>query len=98
MEIFVVYPQVTAASDGDAGRVCEGFYVVEDGVVTMTNPDGVPVRDADGKRVEHKLAKGETAQKIAGRLTLKIYFSRQDESGDFNRPLTNRSYQFRVPY
>ena len=28
MEIYVVYPQIEHASDGNAGRVTEGFYTL----------------------------------------------------------------------
>jgi hypothetical protein len=45
-EIFQIYARVSARSDSaPAGRVCEGWYTVERGVVTMVDPDGVKIRD-----------------------------------------------------
>ena len=41
--------------------------------MTMTNDVGIPVRDSDGKRIEHMLAKGEKAAKIAARLTFEDF-------------------------
>jgi hypothetical protein len=58
---------------GDRGRVCEGWFTVEAGVVTMTDPEGIPICDVEGDKIEHKLAEGENARTIASRLTLKIF-------------------------
>jgi hypothetical protein len=93
MEIFQVYAQVAPRTDGDRGRVTEGWYRVEDGVVTMCDPEGWALRDVEGKKITHKLTENERPQQIAGRLTLKIYRSLRDDMTDFNRLLTVRSYQ-----
>lgn len=53
-------------------RVAEGFYTVENGVLTMVYNDGEPVRLEDGSRVEHTLRPDENARKVAGRLTVKV--------------------------
>jgi hypothetical protein len=58
---------------GDRGRVCEGWFTVEAGVVTMTDREGIPICDVEGDKIEHKLAEGEDARTIASRLTLKIF-------------------------
>jgi hypothetical protein len=50
-EVFQIYAQVSACQDGDRGRVCEGWYTVENGVLTMTDPEGIPIRDVDGDKM-----------------------------------------------
>jgi hypothetical protein len=59
----------------------------------MTNEHGEPVRGSDGKRIEQKLAAGESAQKIAARLTLRIFNSRYDGMADFHRPTERLKYE-----
>jgi hypothetical protein len=86
-EIHTVYPQLEAASDGDPGRVTEGFYIVENDTVVMTNEQGV-----DGYRIIHKLKDGENARAVAARLTLKIFHSLRDDAGGFNRPTSSLKY------
>jgi hypothetical protein len=93
MEIFQVYAQVASRTDGDRGRVTEGWYRVEDGLVMMCDPEGIPLRDVEGQKITHKLAENERPQQVAARLTLKIYRSLRDDAADFNRSLTVRSYE-----
>jgi hypothetical protein len=54
------------------GRTCEGCYVVEDGVVTLTDREGKPALDDHGYEYRKKLAEGEIASVIAGRLTKEL--------------------------
>jgi hypothetical protein len=91
-EVFQIYAQVAARQDGDRGRVCEGWYTVENGVLTMTDPEGIPIRDVDGVKIDHKLKEGESARTIASRLTLKIFNARFDDMADFNRPTSAMKY------
>jgi hypothetical protein len=92
-EIFQIYAQVSARSDSaPAGRVCEGWYTVENCVVTMIDPDGAKIRDTDGDPIEHKLENGENARTIAARPTLKIFHARRDDNADFNRPTSSLRY------
>jgi hypothetical protein len=92
-EIFQIYAQVAPRTDGDRGRVAEGWYTLEDGVVTMCDPEGIFLRDVEGNRITHKLGENERPQQVAARLTLKICRLLRDDAADFNRPLTVRSYQ-----
>jgi hypothetical protein len=92
-KVHIVYPQIEAASDGDPGRCCEGYYTAENSVVTMTDPEGLPIRDVEGEKITHKLASGERTDVIARRLTLKIYHARRDDMADFNRPTASLKYQ-----
>jgi hypothetical protein len=91
-EVFQIYAQVSACQDGDRGRVCEGWYTVENGVLTMTDPEGIPIRDVDGDKIDHKLKEGESARTIASRLTLKIFNARFDDMADFNRSTSALKY------
>jgi hypothetical protein len=73
---------------GYPGRVMYGFYVIDDGVLTMTDEAGVPVRDKGGDIVRHKLEDGQDEQSIARVLTLRIWRQRTGGDGNgFNRPL-----------
>ena len=38
--------------------------------MTMTDPEGIPICDVEGDKIEHKLAEGENERTIASRLTL----------------------------
>jgi len=71
----------------DMGSCEVGFYTVEGGLLTMTDADGVPLRDSNnGERITHRLAPGESEKAIASRLTLKIIrTSRGDEMAGFSR-------------
>jgi hypothetical protein len=92
-EIFQIYAQVAPPTEGDRGRVTEGWYTLQDGVVTMCDPEGIPLRDVEGPSNHAQAVEGERAQQVAARLTLKIYRSLRDDAADFHRTLTVRSYQ-----
>jgi hypothetical protein len=53
--------------------------------VTMTDPKGIPIRDVEGDKIEHKLAEGENTRTIASRLTLKIFNARRGDMDGCNR-------------
>ena len=68
IKINRVVVQIHAPSENDPGRVTEGRYTVEDGVVTLTDDSGTPVRDRSGKTYSKKLEPDEDAYAVAGRL------------------------------
>jgi hypothetical protein len=69
-EVFTVYAQVRAPrGPSDPGAVVEGAYIVTDGVVTLTDRQGNPVRDQHGKLYTKKIANGDSARTIAARMT-----------------------------
>jgi hypothetical protein len=75
---------------GDTGRATVGFYTVSDGILTMTDGDGKPVRRRhSGDVYRHELKDGDDPVAIAKRLTLAIWRSNTggDASGGFNRRL-----------
>jgi hypothetical protein len=54
------------------GRLAYGFYVVTDGVVTMTDKEGKPAEDATGKRYVDKLLPNEDERTAASRMTKEL--------------------------
>jgi hypothetical protein len=70
---YVTYQVDAPAEDGsDHGRITEGFYVVEERSVVMTNCDGEPVF-INGREFRHKLASNEVPEHVAKRLTGEIF-------------------------
>jgi len=77
-------------SKKDAGVVAEGWYVRDGDTLTMTDRDGLVLRDEDtGARYTHRLEPGQDADAVAKRLTLRRYRAMNaDEMSNFHsRPL-----------
>jgi hypothetical protein len=78
------------SGSGDGGSCEDGWYTVdEDGVLTMTDKDGAPLRNANtGQKITHRLAPDENEKGVAKNLRLKMFRDeRHDEMAGFNRPL-----------
>ena len=73
-------------SDNYPGQIEEGNYFHEDNVVTLVSHAGVPLRDKRGKEYSRKLAAGDDAHQIAGRLLKEFYQSRRPKNW-FSKPL-----------
>ena len=70
------------------GRVTVGYYVMKDGLLTMTDSKGAPVRSYGGDKYEKKIEEDDIVKLIAQRLTMKIHLARVgNEMANFNRPL-----------
>jgi hypothetical protein len=67
-EVKAVFAEVRRPRGTDPGAAVEGRYVVEDGVVTLTTQDGIPVRDEYGKLYKHTLVTGDIPKQIAAKL------------------------------
>jgi len=69
-------------------QICEGFYTLEDGLITMVRPDASPVKMEDDSLVQHQLKTGENEEAIAKILTKKIraHF-RGDTVDGFSNPI-----------
>jgi len=67
-----VWVQIRAPKNGDQGVTAEGMFIVENGVVILTDRSGEPATDADGRKYTHKLIGDEKARVIAGRLTKQL--------------------------
>jgi hypothetical protein len=69
-EVKIVVVQISRPSPTNPNGVSgEGRYIVADGHVTLTDRDGKPVRDKDGKICSQKLNEGDNPRVIAGRMT-----------------------------
>lgn len=53
-------------------QITEGFYTIEDGLITMVRPDGGVVKMGDDSLVQHQLKDGESEEAIAKVLTKQI--------------------------
>lgn len=79
--------------DDDPGRTTFGYYVVEDGILTMTDGEGTPVRKPhNGDFYRHKLRPDDNPRAIAGVLTREIRLAAHGGMEGFNRPLTYRNF------
>jgi hypothetical protein len=89
-EIKSVQAIVSNPSPSDpAGRVTVGYYVLRNGLLTMTDSKGAPVRSHGGDKYEQKTGEGDNVPLIAQRLTMKIYRARNgNDMAGFNRPLS----------
>jgi len=66
----------------DLGRTTFGFYVLKDGLLTMTDGNGAAVHSRGGDKFTHKLQPSENPDVIAKRLTVKIHrMASGDEHG-----------------
>jgi hypothetical protein len=65
----------------DLGQVTAGYYTLADGMLTMTDSTGVPVRKMQsGEKYTHKMKEGEDDRQIASRLTREIYHMLRGET------------------
>ena len=95
-----VYITVRRPMGDDPGRIEAGHYIFVDGVVTLTDEAGTPLRRGVDQRLTTRKMKGEKEapvwsapvaegvadRTIAARL-LQMKFSSQRSGSDFNRPL-----------
>ena len=85
-EIQQVPVQLRSPSGDDPGRVTVGFYIIEDGKLTMTDENGKPVRSPiNGDPYVHRLRPEDNAAAIASVLTKRIRSALRGDDGDFNR-------------
>jgi hypothetical protein len=54
------------------GAVTFGYYTVDDGIVTMTDKDGIPAGVETGKTFSHKLKRDEDPREWAARMTKEL--------------------------
>lgn len=81
-------PQFEGKEQVDPGRVSYGFYTIADGLMTMTDSDGSPMRDIKtGEVFTHRLRDGEDAEPVARALTKKIRRMLVGDNSAFNKPL-----------
>ena len=89
-EVFTVYAQVRRPRGDDPGAVVEGAFTVTGDVVTLTDRQGVPVRDQHGKAYTKKIANGDSGKTIAARMTKDFRLMLRGKDGrvnGFDRPI-----------
>jgi hypothetical protein len=91
-EVHTVTVHITLPRGSSPGQVCHGCYTVADNVVTLTDRDGHPVRDAHGKIYSRTMEPGGIdAHDLAGVLTQEFRLAllgKTKASERFSRPLT----------
>jgi hypothetical protein len=91
LEVHSIYATVRQPKNGDTAQVTTGYYTLADGVLTMTDSKGAPVRRMlSGEKILHKTKSGDNERSIAGRLTLEIYYMLRGgaaQTSGFNRSL-----------
>lgn len=85
----VVVTTAKPSGPGDLGQVEQGFYFVENGVLTMSDRDGVPLRDENnGRQIATRLLPGDDEKAAAKKLTLQQYrAANRDEMAGFGRAI-----------
>ena len=72
-EVHKVTVQIEKPSPRNpAGQVSFGYYTVTKGLLTMTDGEGVPMRNANGDLYTHKLGPGENPRSMARVLTKEV--------------------------
>jgi hypothetical protein len=92
MEVKRVSVQLRLPTATDVGQVTEGFYVVRDGLLTLTRPDGSPLVTKDGTPLNksHTLKPNDNPESIAQVLTRKArreLLGLTEAQEAFSRPL-----------
>ena len=81
--IYDVVVQIHPSKSDYVGQVCEGKYCYEDGVVTLVDHHGNPV-----KNYAQKIGPGENPRLIAARMTKQFYLARRGKSvNGFDGPI-----------
>jgi hypothetical protein len=84
-EVFTVFAEVRRPrGPSDPGAAVEGCYVVVDDVVTLTDRQGSPVRDGNGKAYTKKIENGDSAKTVAARLTKDFRLALRGRDGRVN--------------
>jgi hypothetical protein len=76
------------------GQISYGYFIVVDGLLTMTDAKGEVAQDDSGKAYTHRLERGDDPHVVACRLTKKLRDALRGTTKDgappagFNRPLS----------
>ena len=91
-DVKKVFITVRNPSDGDPGQVSTGYYTITDGLMTMTDGAGTPMRhQTTGELFTWKLRPGDKEISIANMMTRKVrrnvHNLPEDGATGFNRRL-----------
>lgn len=88
--VVVATRNPTPGHRNDVGSAEEGYFFVSDGVLTMCDVKGSPLRDDHaGNRITHRLLDGENERVIASRFVLSRWRAANggDDMAGFNAPI-----------
>jgi hypothetical protein len=95
MRVYTIFPQINECNETWLnGRVIEAWYIVAGNMVTLTDAEGVPLRDSWGEIVKGQMTPGQiiSPRVVASRLALRRWRATRDEFSDFHRPLGPQNY------
>jgi hypothetical protein len=72
--------QIEAPKGDFPGRTVQGVFTHENGVVTLTDHFGNPVRGTDGKTYSKKIGPEENPRVVAGRMTREFSKARRGKT------------------
>jgi hypothetical protein len=81
-----VVVQIDAPHGDFPGRVCEGKFTYEDGIVTLTDHRGNAVKNTHGKVYAKKIEPSDNPLIIARRMTKDFYLARRNRDS-FSKPI-----------
>ena len=91
-DVLYVTVQTRSPRRDDPGAVIEGWYVVSDGTVTLTDRAGNPIKNYEGKLYQQH-APGASARVVAGRLLRSHRLSRKSARvSGFDGPINYPRY------
>jgi hypothetical protein len=83
-EVVKVTVQIKPPKGEFPGQVVYGYYTLQDGVVTLTDPAGKPAGDETGRKYSHKLRPEEDSRAVACRLTKELRLALRGNSAPVN--------------
>jgi hypothetical protein len=88
-EVHFVSPEIRRPRGSDPGAVTVGAYVIEGDTVNLTDRNGRPVNDGNGKGYSRKIANGDTPKQVAAITTKQMWRSvrGKDRVSGFAGPL-----------
>lgn len=87
MTVHHVVIQIRRPVDVDPGQISEGYYTVEDGILTMTHADGVPVSPDQFRCVLKDVDDPAAIARVLTREVRSYVLGISKDAEAFNRPL-----------
>mgnify|MGYP001572232953 CR=1 FL=1 len=84
-DVRIVQAQLSGSDVDDPGRVTFGYYVVEDGMLTMTEPSGDPVRHPVTQELFRAEVDEMSERKTAARLAREVRRALRGDTAEHER-------------
>jgi hypothetical protein len=88
-KIHKVTAQIRYPKGNDPGQVTFGYYIINNGVMQMTDSDGQPIRKSNGELWTRTLEPDENPNVMARVFTREIREQMQGSMNDWSRPLSD---------